>query len=184
MSSSSLSAHADPEKSGRMRDSMIRTLPFPQNLIIGIFLVLVAGVFAVAPLPLVYRSLGILFICYIALSAGGTPFAYLAALVTPPLGLLSGDPNWLVMLPIIMSSTLLAVLGIEFAWRYLAILVSPLLAIAPHFIGGQLAQQSLFTVSLPWEPVGVWVGLHALAALAGVLAVIYVDRLRERATRG
>lgn len=172
--------NAEGEKSGRMNPAMIRTLPFPQNLIIGVFLVLAAGVFAVAPLPLVYRSLGILFICYIALSVGGTPFAYLAALLMPPLGLLSGDSNWLVMLPIIMSSTLLAVLGVEFAWRYLAIIVSPLLAIAPHFIGSQMAQQSLFSVALPWEPVSTWVGLHALAALAGILIVIYVDRLRER----
>lgn len=168
------------EPFAKIPHNMIHTLPFPQNLIIGIFLVLAAGVFAVAPLPLIYRSLGILFLCYLALSVGGTAFAYLAALVTPPLGLLSADPDWLIMLPIVMSSTLLAVLGVEFAWRYLAIIISPLLAAAPHLIGSQLAEQSLFTVTLPWEPVRTWVALHLLVALAGVIVIIYYDRLRVR----
>ena len=159
---------------------MIRTLPTPQNFIIGSFLVLAAAAFAAAPLSLALRSVGILLITYLAFSVGGASFAYLSALIAPPVGLIGGDPTWLVMLPIIMSGTLLGVLGLEFAWRYPALLISPLLVALPHFIAWRMAQQSLFEIDLPWGNPTNWLGLHLLSALAGVLICIYFDRRRER----
>lgn len=159
----------------------MRTAPVPQNLIIGIFLFLAAIVFAVSPLPVVYRSLGILLAAYLAFSAGGLPFAYLIAVIAPPVGLITGNANWLVMLPIVISSNLLAMLGLEYAWRYPAVLVSPLLALIPPFVAAQLSHTKLFAVQLPWGlPSGAWILLHALVALAGVLVAVYLDRKRER----
>ena len=159
---------------------MIRTLPAPQSLIIGTFLLLLAGAFAASPLPLVYKSLGILFTTYWVFSVGGPPLAYLSALVIPLIGLIGGDVNWLIMLPIVMTSYLMAVLGLEYAWRYPALIVSPLLSFVPQFIAFQLSQRDLFAINLPWEPASSWVGLHALVALAGSLIVIYFDRRREK----
>ena len=159
---------------------MIRTLPAPQNVIIGSFLVLAAAAFAAAPLGIMLRSLGILVISYLAFSVGGTPFAYLSALIAPPVGLIGGDPSWLVMLPIVMSGTLLGMLGLEYAWRYPALIVSPLLVVLPHFVASRLATQSLFSVELPWGNPANWLGLHLLAALAGTLVCVYLDRRRER----
>jgi hypothetical protein len=159
---------------------MIHTLPRPQNIIIGTFLFLLAAVSAAAPIPLLYRSLGIVLCTYLAFSAGGMPFAYLTALFAPPLGLINGDQNWLVMLPIVMSSLLLAVLALEYAWRYPALILSPLLFTIPQFIAMRLSRNELFAVTLPWEPAQSWVGIHALTALGGVLIAIYLDRVRER----
>jgi hypothetical protein len=159
---------------------MVRTLPFPQNLIIGIFLFLAAAAFAAAPLALVYRSLGILFAVYLIFIAGGTPFAFLTALITPLVGLIGGDQDWLIMLPILLSSNLLAVLGLEYAWRYPALIISPLLSIAPQVIAQQLSRSGIFEVTLPWEPASTWLGLHALTALAGTLVTIYLDRRMEQ----
>jgi hypothetical protein len=159
----------------------MRTAPVPQNLIIGAFLFLAAIVFAVSPLPVVYRSLGILLTAYLAFSAGGLPFAYLIAVVAPPVGLITGNADWLVLLPIVISSNLLAMLGLEYAWRYPAIIVSPLLALVPPFVAAVLAHTRLFAVDLPWGvSSGAWLLLHALIALLGVLAAVYLDRKRER----
>jgi hypothetical protein len=166
-----------------MTSTMIHTLPRPQNIIVGTFLFLLAAVCAAAPIPLLYRSLGIVICTYLAFSAGGMPFAYLTALLAPPIGLISGDQSWLVMLPIIMSSLLLAVLALEYAWRYPALILSPLLFTVPQFMAMRLSQNELFAVALPWEPAQSWVGTHALASLGGVLIAIYLDRLRERAAR-
>ncbi len=161
---------------------MIRTAPAPLNLVIGTFLVLAAVVSAVAPLPPMFRSLGILLFSYLAFAMSGMPFAYLAALLAPPLGLISSDANWLVMLPIVLSSNLLAMLGLEFAWRYPAVVISPLLQIAPQLFVMQMSRRELFQVALPWEPnPSLWIGLHALVAVAGVLAAVMLDR--RRATR-
>jgi hypothetical protein len=159
---------------------MSRTLPFPQNLIIGIFLFLGAAAFAAAPLTPVYRSLGILFATYLVFSAGGSPFAYLTALIAPLVGLIGGDNVWLIMLPILMSSSLLAILGLEYAWRYPALLISPLLCIAPQLTAYQLSHWGIFEITLPWEPAASWIGLHALTALAGALVTIYIDRRLEK----
>ncbi len=160
----------------------MNTLPAPQSYIIGVFLVLLAAVLAISPLGLLYKSLGILLAMYLAFSVSGMPFAYLIALLAPPVGLLSGDPDWLVMLPLVMTSLLLAALGLEFAWRYPALLVSPLLYVLPQFIAYRLSQQELFAVSLPWAPVPSWLLLHGLMALAGTLLAVYWERRRERQT--
>ncbi|MGL4612149.1 MAG: hypothetical protein ACRCYY_21135 [Trueperaceae bacterium] len=163
-----------------MATTMIHTLPRPQNIIIGTFLFLLAAVCAAAPMPLIYRSIGLVVCTYLAFSAGGMPFAYLTALLAPPIGLISGDQNWLILLPIIMSSLLLSVLALEYAWRYPALILSPLLYTIPQFVAMQLSRNELFAVDLPWEPAQSWVGTHALTALAGVLIAIYLDRRRER----
>lgn len=157
-----------------------RTAPPPQNIIIGVFVFLAAVLLAVAPIPILYRSLGILLAAYVAFSAGGMPFAYLVALLAPPVGLITGDNSWLIMLPIILSTNLLAMLGLEYAWRYPALVVSPLLGLMPSLIASQLANRELFYVELPWNPApSSWTGLHALIAFAGVLLVLYIDRRRE-----
>ncbi len=162
-----------------MRALAIRILPAPQSYIIGLFLFLVAAALAVSPLPLLYRSAGILLMMYLTFSVAGMPFVYLTALLAPPVGLLSGDAGWLVMLPIVLTSALLGALGLEYAWRYPALLVSPLLVVLPQFIAYTLSRQELFKVTLPWEPAPTWLGLHALVALAGMLVAIYLDRRRE-----
>lgn len=161
---------------------MIRTAPMPQRLFIGLFLFLAAVVFAVAPLPLMFRSLGIAFCSYLAFAAAGMPAAYLTALAAAPLGLIRGDQDWLVMLPVVLSGNLLAMLGLELTWRPLAVIVSPALLVAPALVTWQLSHQTLFEVTLPWsgqEP--TWVMLHLLVAVAGVLVAVYLDRRRARA---
>lgn len=161
----------------------IRTLPSPQNVIIGVFVFLLAALLAIAPLGLLYKSLGILLAMYLAFSVGGMPFAYLTALIAPPVGILAGNPDWLVLLPLVMVSLLLAALGLEYAWRYPAILVSPLLYLLPQLLAARLARQELFEVSLPWEPVRSWLLLHALVALASTLLAVYLDRMRAKRGR-
>jgi hypothetical protein len=155
--------------------------PATQRLAIGAFLFLAAVACAVAPLPLAFRSSGILLFAYLAFSVGGSPAAQLIALLAPPLGLISGDHDWLVMLPITLSSNLLAMIGLEYAWRYPALLVSPLLQTIPQLFVLLVSRQVLFEVELPWEPrPDIWIALHTLTALAGVLVVVYLDRRRER----
>lgn len=161
---------------------MIRTAPAPQNLIVGGFFVLLAIVAAVAPVPLVFRSLGILLASYLAFGMGGMPFAYVTALLAPPVGLIRGDVEWLVMLPIILSSNLLGMLGLEFAWRWAAIVVSPLLVIVPLAFVSVVSERRLFQVELPWEPTAAqWIFLHGLVAVAGVLVGLVLDRRRAGA---
>lgn len=161
---------------------MIRTAPAPQSLVIGIFLVLAAAVFAVAPIPLVLRSVGIIACAYLAFGVGGMPWAYGAALLAPPLGLLTGDTGWLVMLPVVLSGNLLAMLGLEFAWRWPALVLSPLLLIVPQLATLLLSNRALFRVELPWEPAGaIWILLHALVAVAGLLSAILLERRRLQA---
>lgn len=144
-------------------------------------MVLAGVVAAVAPLPLMYRSLGILLFSYLAFGMGGMPFAYLTALLGPPIGLITGDVGWLIMLPIVLSSNLLAMLGLEFAWRYPALAVSPVLLITPQVFALVASKRELFEVALPWEPnAALWIGLHTMVALAGVLAGVLLDRWREK----
>ncbi|QRN80114.1 MAG: hypothetical protein JK586_18665 [Nocardiopsis sp. BM-2018] len=160
---------------------MIRTAPDPQRVIIGTFLVLAAVVFAVAPLPLPMRSAGIVLMAYLAFGVGGMPFAYLTALLAPPVGLIAGDAAWLVMLPIILSGNLLGMLALEFAWRYPALLLSPALLVTPALFVQVATQRELFAVVLPWDDArGTWLTLHALVAVLGVLSAFVMDRLRER----
>lgn len=161
---------------------MIRTAPAPQSLVIGIFLVLAAAVCAVAPMPLLLRSVGVIACAYLAFAMGGMPWAYLAALVAPPVGLLTGDTGWLVMLPIVLSGNLLAMLGLEYAWRWPALAVSPLLLVLPQLLALLLSNRDLFRVDLPWDSGGAaWVLLHALTAVAGILGAILLERRRLQA---
>ena len=158
----------------------LHTLKNPQKSIISIFLFLAAAAFAISPLNMEYRTAGIVVMSYLAFSTGGLPFAYLTALLAPIIGLIGGDNQWLIMLPIILSSLFLAVLGLEYSWRYAAIIISPLLFISPQLIADYLSKKQLFFVQLPWEPADKWIYLQLLTAVGSVLLVIYIDRLRER----
>ncbi|TVR95207.1 MAG: hypothetical protein EA416_02290 [Trueperaceae bacterium] len=160
---------------------VIRTAPDPQRVIVGTFLVLAAVVFAVAPIPLPMRSAGIVLMAYLAFGMGGMPFAYLTALLAPPVGLIAGDAEWLVMLPIILSGNLLGMLALEFAWRYPALLLSPLLLVTPAAFVQLATQRELFAVALPWDDGrGTWLTLHVLVAVLGVLSAFVMDRVRGR----
>ena len=161
---------------------VIRTVAMPQRLFIALFIFLAAVVFAVAPLPLAFRSAGIVLCAYLAFATAGMPAAYLTALLAPALALIRGDQEWLIMLPIILSGNLLAMLGLEFSWRAAAIVVSPLLLIAPALLTWQLSSRPLFEVTLPWAgQETTWLALHALVAVAGILVAFYLDRRRSRA---
>lgn len=160
---------------------MIRPAPEPQRSIVGTFLVLAAVVAAVAPMATSLRSAAIALLAYLAFAVGGLPFAYLAALLAPALGLLAGGDDWLVMLPIVLSGNLLAMLALEFAWRWWAVLLSPLLLVVPALFVQAMAERELFRVALPWGAAdGAWVGLHALVGVFGVLVAILAERRRLR----
>ena len=146
-------------------------------LIIGLFLFLAAVACAVAPLPLIVRSAGVLLFSYASFALAGSQLALLTALLAPLAGLLTGDGDWLVMLPIILASNLLGMLGLEYAWRYAAIIISPVLQSAPQVVSVILARQELFEVELPWgEGAFNWIALHAFVALFGVLAALLLER--------
>lgn len=160
---------------------MIRTVAMPQRLFVGLFFFLAAVVCAVAPMPLLYRSLGIALSAYLGFAMAGMPAAYLTALLAPPVGLIGGDPDWMVMLPIVLSGNLLAMIGLDYGWRLLAVPLSPVLMVLPAIAAWRLPEQPLFEVALPWDgQQGAWILLHFLVAAAGVLASLYLDRRRER----
>lgn len=161
---------------------MIRTAPEPQRTLVGTFLVLAAVVAAVAPMAVSLRSAAIALLAYLAFAIGGMPFAYLAALLGPALGLVAGDVDWLVMLPIVLSGNLLAMLALEFAWRWWAVVLSPALLVVPAAFVQSMAQRELFRVELPWDDArGAWMGLHLLVGVFGVLIAILIERRRTRA---
>lgn len=159
---------------------MKRTGTGTQAVVIGTFLFLAAAACAVAPLSPLLRSAGILFLSYLSFSFAGMPAAFLTALVAPAVGLLSGGGEWLVMLPLVLASNLLAMLGLDYAWKYAALLVSPALQAAPQLVAMVLSRQELFFVDLPWgtEPMN-WIMLHALVAVMGVLSALLADRRRR-----
>ncbi|MFA5551102.1 MAG: hypothetical protein WDA03_05740 [Trueperaceae bacterium] len=161
---------------------MIRTVAMPQRLFVGLFFFLAAVVCAVAPMPILFRSLGIVLSAYLGFAMAGMPAAYLTALLAPPMGLIGGDPDWLVMLPIVLSGNLLAMIGLEYGWRLLAVPLSPLLLVLPALAAWQLPlRMALFEVTLPWEgQQATWVALHLLVAAAGVLVALYLHRRRGR----
>ena len=160
---------------------MIRTAPAPRRMIVGVFLFLAAVVSAVAPMPLLFRSLGVLLFAYLSFAESGMPAAYLTALVAPLGGLVSGDPGWLTMLPIVMSANLLAMLALEWSWPYVAIVLSPALEVIPMIFVAAASKKPLFLVTLPWAgEEGTWIVLHGLVAFAGVLVAIYLHRRRSR----
>lgn len=147
------------------------------SFVVGFFLFLLAALLAVAPLPLLARSLGVVLTTYAAFAYAGLPFAFAAALLAPVAGLLTGGPDWLVMLPLLLVSGLLALLGLDYAWPRAAVVVSPLLYVLPQLIVWALSQRSLFAVALPWSPSApVWLGLHALAALVGTAGALALRR--------
>ncbi|MEJ2357357.1 MAG: hypothetical protein P8Y13_04650 [Deinococcales bacterium] len=160
---------------------MIRTAPAPRRMIVGVFLFLAAVVSAVAPMPMLFRSLGVLLFAYLSFAEAGMPAAYVTALLAPLGGLVSGDPGWLTMLPIVMSANLLAMLALEWSWPYVAIVLSPALEVVPMLFVAAASKKPLFLVTLPWageESTGIV--LHGLVAFAGVLLAIYLHRRRSR----
>ncbi len=165
---------------------MTRTVPLMTSThpIVGAFFFLGAVALAAAPLPILFRDLGIIFVAYLAFALIRPGVAYMIVILAPPLGLLSGSPDWLIMQPLVISSGLLAMIGLEYGWRYPAIVVSPLLYLLPYLIAGQMSRMELFAVELPFAPsFQAWLTLHGLVALAGVLLALYIDRRRERRRR-
>ncbi len=161
---------------------MIRVLPMPQRLFVAVFVVLAAVVCAVAPMPILFRSLGILLFAYLAFAVAGMPAAYMAALLAPPVGLIGGDGDWLTMLPVVLAGNLLAMLGLEYGWRPFALLLSPGLSVVPALVTWNLSGTELFEVRLPFAgQEGRWVALHLLVAVAGVLVALLLDRRRAKA---
>lgn len=160
---------------------MIRTAADPGRTIIGTFLLLAAVAAALAPMAVSLRSAAVVLLAYFAFSVAGMGFAYLTALVAPAAGLLGGDTAWLIMLPVILAGNLLGMIGLEFAWRAPALIISPLLLVMPATVVSFLSSLSLFRIELPWDDGnGAWVPLHLLSALFGVLIAVLVDRQRER----
>ena len=160
---------------------MIHAVPMPQRLFIALFLLLAAVACALAPAPLLFRSLGIVLLAYLSFATAGMPAAYLTALMAPPLGLVRGDNDWLVLLPVILSGNLLGMLALEYGWRLPALVISPLLLIVPAAVTWQLSNRPLFEVTLPWAGQEArWILLHALVAAAGVLVALYLDLRRRR----
>jgi hypothetical protein len=160
---------------------VIRTAAEPGRTIIGTFLLLAAMAAALAPMAVSLRSAAVVLLAYFAFSVAGMGFAYLTALVAPAVGLLGGDTAWLIMLPVILSGNLLGMIGLEFAWRAPALIISPLLLVTPALVVQLLSRQSLFRIELPWDDGnGAWVALHLLSALFGVLIALWVDRHRAR----
>ena len=161
---------------------MIRTVAMPQRLFIGSFFFLAAVVCAVAPMPALFRSLGVVLSAYLGFAAAGMPAAYLTALLAPPMGLITGEAGSMAMLPIVLSGNLLAMIGLEYGWRYFAVILSPLLLVTPAVVAWQLSQRPLFEVSLPFSGgESTWVLLHLLVGVAGILIALYLDRRRALA---
>jgi hypothetical protein len=163
---------------------MIRTAPQPYNLFIGAGLILLSVAIALSPLATLYRSVAILFCAYLAFSNSGTPAAYIIVLFSPLFGLRVETDTWLVLLPVMLSTNLLAMLGLDYGWRYGAIVLSPVLAVLPVLIAWQGALHPLFNVTLPWQPdARTWIVMHTVVALAGVVIGLALDYKRARATR-
>ena len=157
------------------------TPPSPKNIFMGLFLCFFAAVIVVSPLPMLYRSMIILFIAYLAASYGGMPFAYIVVILVPPLGLLKHDDSWLIFLPMIISSGLLAMLGLEYSWRYAALLISPFLYVIPQLFVWKVSEHRLFAIEIPWQPSATrWLIIHAFVAGAGVLTMFFLDRKRQK----
>jgi hypothetical protein len=154
--------------------------PTTRILFLGLFIFLAAVMLVVAPLPLLFRSGGILFCTYMAFSVGGMPLAYITALLVPPIGLITGDPAWLILLPIVMSSQLLAMLGLEYAWRYAALIVSPLLYLVPLLFTRFASTIELLAVELPFQPsLNTWLIFHGLIAFAAMIIVLSISGKRQ-----
>lgn len=153
----------------------------PRIIVVGLFMFLAAVLCAVLPLAPLVRSAAVMLLAYTAFTFSGFGAALLTGLLAPAAGLLTGDADWLVMLPIILSSNLLALLGLDLGWRYAAIVLSPLVQAAPQLGALVLSTKELFMVDLPWgDHAAAWVLLHLLTALFGVLLALFFDRRRRR----
>lgn len=142
---------------------------------------LAAVLCAVLPLPPLVRSAAILLLSYVGFAFSGLGAALLTGLLAPAAGLLAGDADWLVMLPLILSSNLLALLGLDLGWRYAAIVISPLVQAAPQIAALVLSRKELFLVDLPWDDTAPsWVLLHLLISLFGVLLALFFERRGRR----
>lgn len=163
---------------------MIRTAPQPYNLFVGAGLILLSVAIALSPLATLYRSVAILFCAYVAFSNSGTLAAYVIVLFSPLFGLRVETDIWLVLLPVMLSANLLAMLGLDYGWRYGAIVLSPVLAVLPPIIAWQGSLHPLFNVNLPWQPdAQTWIVMHAVVAFAGVVIGLALDYKRARARR-
>ncbi len=163
---------------------MIRTAPQPYNFFVGMGLILLSVVIALLPVTTLYRSVAILLCAYLAFSNSGTVAAYIIVLFSPLFGLRYETSQWLVLLPVMLSTNLLAILGLDYGWRYGAIILSPLLCALPQIVAWQGSQHPLMNVVLPWQPSAqTWLTMHVVTAVAGVamgLALDYKRRISQR----
>lgn len=162
-----------------------------RNLIIGLFLCLLAAVFAILPIPIFVRSVVLLFLAYIAIAFANIGFSYLIVLIVPVVGIFVDSDAWLVLSPVIMSAGLLAMLAFEYTWRRFSVVASPLfwllVPIFVHFV----SQHRLFALELPWNegmtwwqqsPLA-WIILHGIVALIGsIIAVMYGGSQQQQLT--
>ena len=153
-----------------------------RSFIIGLFLCLLAAVFAILPVPIFVRSIVLLFLAYLAVGFANIGFSYLIVLIVPVLGIFIDSSVWLILSPVIMSAGLLAMLSLEYTWRRLAVIASPFFwALVPLFVYF-VSQHPLFELELPWNdgmtwweqtPL-VWILLHTIVAFAGsIIATIF-----------
>ena len=164
-------------------------LPSPFHFISGIALFILAIVLvslpALALFPL-YKSIALLLSAYLAASLSGIAFAYLIVLLAPIIGLVTGgeDASWFIFLPMIVSSNLLHMFGLEYGWRFFAIVLSPVLGVVPQAALWYLAQRPIFALQLPWQPSAErWILSHFLTAFACTLLLLWLDRLYRRRPR-
>ncbi len=154
-------------------------------MIIGIFLCLLAAVFAILPVPIFVRSIALLFLAYLAVAFANIGFSYLIVLIVPVVGILFDSNTWLVLSPVIMSAGLLAMLALEYTWRRLAVIASPFFWLLVPLFVHVVSQHRLFELQLPWNngmtwweqsPL-VWIMLHGIVAFVGsIIAVMYAPK--------
>jgi len=153
-----------------------------RTLIIGLFLCLLAAVFAILPVPIFVRSIVLLFLAYMAVAFSNIGFAYLIVLIVPVVGIFVDSSAWLILSPVIMSAGLLAMLALEYTWRRLAVLASPFFWLLVPLFVNLVSQHPLFALELPWNdgmtwweqtPI-IWIILHGIVALIGsIIATIF-----------
>lgn len=153
-------------------------------ILLGVFCVALATICALAPLVPLHRSLAIILIAFIAVSFAGFPFGYITVLLPPMIGLYNGGVEWLIMLPMVLATGLIAVLAMDFGGRWLGWLLAPLLSVVPIVLVWQAAQHRLFSLELPWVlSQEIWVLSHALVVLLGTLIVIFIPLLNREVAR-
>jgi hypothetical protein len=148
--------------------------------LVGVLLLLAAAVAVVAPIPLLVRSLVVYAAAFVAWQTLGRDWAYPVALLVPPLGLLGGQPDWLALLPIVMTGALLGVLGLDVGGRVWGPLVGAVAGSMPAAVTWTLSQRELFQVTLPWGEGGaLWALSHAAVMLAAGAVAGLASRRRS-----